>query len=907
MPTSYVFDTVLNLDKCLQNTPPSTLQIDDLPQLPKNWLIELENQCRKIKPNLEKNIFLNHIGSNSKYKLKAVLLKQLSFIFYQISGHLYSELLHHDSSHSLLIGLIEDIKQCTPGFHIRVNKLVNSLQVPDTLEQLLYLVRKNIVQEIACNLTSSVPSVFQVHVVDRVCRIAKKQGLGIEPNIQKDPYKSFLSGKTIREHLQSKFPQHYTPFKIPFLLAEQLQLILSLFDYQGPKKDYYKSEAAENIVSIIKKFFLLTAIQKMHFKDFFICQLDQFDDPTLFYDIDWPLIRQFFFQQLIGESYFTDAPEPTNLIEYAYFQTLLPEKTNFEIENRFINDYLESQNYARLLDDLTFIQTDFSKYWPKLIKNPIIIKNIDKFFEYLRNQSQDLNAKEQLKRVTLTYTLFFSQTKEYILSKIVNDTELNLRIINNNLLFKSMRYHPEIIEELLNIFLKKYNNQPRFFFNLLFEQNSEGSNLLMLAARYHPQTLQQLLFILNKQHDHYERKEVLALFLSHNQGWNLFSLAAKYQTDAMQYIFDFLSKNPHYFCHEILRIIFHQKNNSEWNFLQLLVRYQSEDQINSCLDFISEMFQFSNNKKWIDIILNNKHTEHLLRLATRSNKSALNSILNFMSEHIKQIDFYALQHCFSAPNNKGWHCLHNAACSNSSNLKLILEFIQKHINQFNINALKDLFLAQNQAQENFLLLAVHYQSAEAVGSIFKFLNQQIKFFDNASLQQLFLQQNSNGWNLLSMSHLQPTNIKLILDFINQHPDNFDAETIKKIILQKNKNDYTCLHYAARFQPDSLEIILDFIDKRLALFVNELKLLFENPSKLQLITTLFRKPTSKSINLLEFSLKYQQESAAHFSKFLNTHADKFNLEKNYLKNFINQATSKALLDDEDLKSVVPRIN
>lgn len=53
----------------------------------------------------------------------------------------------------------------------------------------------------------------------------------------------------------------------------------------------------------------------------------------------WPLIRQLFFQQLIGESYFADASEPTDLIEYTYCQTLLPKKANSEIENQFINDY----------------------------------------------------------------------------------------------------------------------------------------------------------------------------------------------------------------------------------------------------------------------------------------------------------------------------------------------------------------------------------------------------------------------------------------------------------------------------------------------------------------------------------------------------------------------------------------
>lgn len=240
-------------------------------------------------------------------------------------------------------------------------------------------------------------------------------------------------------------------------------------------------------------------------------------------------------------------------------------------------------------------------------------------------------------------------------------------------------------------------------------------------------------------------------------------------------------------------------------------------------------------------------------------------------------------------------------------MKLILEFIQKHIDQFDTTALNDLFLAQNQAQENFLQLAVHYQSAEAVDSIFKFFSQHIELFDRASLQQLLLQQNSNGWNLLSMAYRQPANLKLILDFINEHSDSFDAETIKKIILQKNKHDYTCLHYAARFQPDSLEIILDFIDQHFGLFAHELKLLFENSSKFQSVTTLFRKPTSNTINLLTLSLKHQHKSAELISKFLKAHMHEFNLEKNYLKNFINQATNKALLAEEDLTLVVPWMN
>lgn len=431
----------------------------------------------------------------------------------------------------------------------------------------------------------------------------------------------------------------------------------------------------------------------------------------------------------------------------------------------------------------------------------------------------------------------------------------------------------------------------------------------MLAAQYHTKILRHILFLLNRQIDHCDKEKILSLFISqNNEGWNIFSLAARHSADSLQFIFDFVKRNSYYFDSEIVNIIFHQKMNSEWDFLQLLVRHRSEDQINTCLDFINEKFRFSNEKKWLEIILNTAHAGHLLSLATRSNQSALNCILNFISKHIKQLDFQTLQYYFSKKNNKGWTCLHSAACSHSSHLKSILDFIQKHIDQFDAHILRRLFLEKNQDQENFLQLAVHYQSAEAVDSIFKFFSQHIELFDKASLQQLLLQQNLNGWNLLSMAYRQPANLTLIFDFINEHPDSFDADTIKKIILQKNNlNYYTCLHFAARFQPDSLKIILEFIDKHFALFINELKLLFENSSKFKVFTTLFRKPSNQTINLLEFSLKHQQESATHFSKFLNTHADEFNLEKSYLKNFIKRATNKILLADEDLKSVVPRIN
>lgn len=238
------------------------------------------------------------------------------------------------------------------------------------------------------------------------------------------------------------------------------------------------------------------------------------------------------------------------------------------------------------------------------------------------------------------------QPKEFILSRIIKESAYNLSIINGNLLFKSVKYRPEIIDALLNILLKKYNHQSRHFFNILFKRNEHEFDLLMLATRYHPPTLQKLLLMLNQQCRHYKNNEISALFLSqNNEGWSLFSLAAR-NPHAMPFVLDFIQENPGYFNLEILRSIFNQKINSKWGFLQLLIRYQSETAINRCLDFISSRFLDTQNKDWLTLILNKEHTGNLLQLAAQSTQGAFQALLNFISRHSKELTPEILQHFF---------------------------------------------------------------------------------------------------------------------------------------------------------------------------------------------------------------------------------------------------------------------
>lgn len=884
MPTSFTFDS-LNLNQCFRNTPPLTIQVDNLPKLPINWLTALENQCRHIKPDLEKNIFFKHVGSLAKYKLKTLLLKQLGLIYYRVSGSLDEHLGPLDNKSIFLLELIEDIQQCTPGFHIRVNKLINSFFRPRTLDQLLYLVRKSIVEEIATHLTQQVAEIYQVHVANRVCQIAKKQGLAIEANIQKDRYKSLLSGKCIRESLKNEFPKHYTVFKIPFLLTEQLQLILTQHRYTGPEETGYAVGPAEEMSNILLALLSkpVNATHDQRYPFFILDECDEFGEPMRIYDIDWHLVQQFILLRLIQDNYFTKEPIPTNLLEYAYFQALMPEKATLTLEIEFIKIYLKQQNYAGLIENLILIHDKFPDYWKKLITNSYITDNIKNFFEFLIDQSFNVsNTVEILNKLNHVYMLFFSQTKAFILSEIKPyKSELKY-----NFLFKSVRYRPEITRAFLDRILINHNFYPQFF-QLLIEKNNKGYNLLMLGARYHAETIQFILDLLSQNIDYVEKKEILTLISAKSTDhMNLLSLAAFHQPNAIKSILDFIKKFPLIFKLEEISTLFLQKNKQSWNFLQLLIRYQSECYVDVCLGFIQEKLESSANKQWLRLFLNNSNKD-FLNLAALSSFNVLNSILIFIDRHIDQLNNQLLQEFFLHTYENGCHCLHIAARYNSSNLLLILDFIQKHIDYFDTNSLSSLFLAQNDYGSHFIQLAIRYQT-ESIDGIFKFISQNIEFFNKKILKQLFLQQNLDGWNLLSNAFLHPNNTKIILDFINQHAQKFDPQTIHEIILQKNKYHYNCLHLSARFQPDSLKNILNFIAPRIELFVQSFNLLLQNKkNSVYQIAKLFQHKPEPN-DLISISLKYQPESALILAKFLNRHETSFDLKSQIIKKFTSQA-------------------
>lgn len=892
MPTFKSFDAALNLDKCFKNTPPSRLNIENLPKLPENWISLLENKCREIEPNLTKNIFFKHIGDVSQYKSKRFLTEQLSLLYHRISGHLDSQLgcLDNEAYPLLLLGLTEDIQECTQGFHIRVNKLINSLQIPKDLDQLLYLTRKSIIQEIASSLTVKAPGIYQVHVADRVIRIAEKLDLGILPNIKQDDYKSPLTGKEIRQVLKLKFPKHYTPLKIPFLLAEQLKLIFNQYGYLGAKKNGYAIGPAENILEIIK-YFLPNPAQNSRnkFESFFILdEIDEFGDPTRIYDINWNKIRQLFFQKLVRANYFTTVSQPTNLIEYAYFQALEIEKDGARLETLLIKQSMNQPEQSEFIDHLLLINDKFPNYWRELTKNRYLTHHLDTFLfmlNVLKNNNFDVNNQATLKKEKLVYTLLFSQNKSFILDRIIfPDKEISLKTINFELLLKSIQYRPELTKQCLNLLSNQVGHSPQRMFNLLNIQNKKGLTLMMLAARYHADIF-ELLFKLSLDLEDFKTKEIRALFLlQNNQGWNFLSLAAKHQPTLLKIIFDFFKKNSQVFDLDTVKKLFYTTNSSHWHFLHYSARHFTERHINLCLNFINQQFLLTQNSNWLTLILN-PSLGQLLRLVTLSNLNGLNSFLRFISNHSEHINSNFLCNIFLSESENNWNCIHISARYWPNNLSLLLQFFN-HSAKFPNSFIRDLSLAQTSNGDNFLILSAFYQP-DNIRYAVEFMHKADCAFNKVTLKALFLHQNSDGWNLLSAAHNQPHNIKRLLTYMNKN-NKFDNETLPQIIFQQNKHQQTCLHLASRHQPESTKHILDFIEQHIDSF-------FEKFEQLLLLK-------NKTENLLLLCLKHQPDSALYFLSFLNRQIDRFAHLRNdvLLKEFIYQ--SFPLIQDAKLRKM-----
>jgi hypothetical protein len=821
---NYPVDPAFNTDLVFAYQPTPVIDSSKLPLLDKNWLHDLQIIMREVDNTLPDDILDKHLSSASDYRGKFLLREQLQLIFHRLKGNLDAKLgkLSSDNFLAITTKLTEEIDQCLEGFHDRVNIIADSFYKPRNLPELLCIVRKNLVEEVATVLLADKNpenlQVPEVHARNRINVIAAIDGLGVNANFS-DRYVGALSDITIRCALQQVFHKKFTPYHLPCLLIAAFMEFIPELEIEQNNKNGLGLQMREKIISLIKRF-LPNYINEIpnhpnHWINYFKVFHDK-KNPMLFniVNVDWEKIYQAFFNALLDQNYFK-TPQINTLLDSACYNLFL-KKNPTHAPAELISKFFKEERFSDLLEQLVELSIRFPNYYKKISKNKSFIKNCLAFIDYLTRQ--------------------LKISSEYP-TEIMQGLRLIIRL--------DLRRKNFIIEKIADMFLVK---------------NQAGFNLLMLGAVNNPDLLNDILVFLKTNEAIIDSQKVEEIFLMKNKdNCNALMLAASKQAEAIGTILSFLTTSIGRFAKDTLHKLFTQQQKDSYTAVTLTARDQP-DRLNNIFAFVINYIAFDG-----ETVLKLFFTESssgtctLLRLAIRNQVEATFSIIDFMFKDIKKINPTLLWKTFLEKDQDGFTILLSIARFQPKALEFLFKLTYEHPDFFTSENLPKLFLEKNNKNYNCLMLVAEFQPSfipvflnfiENKSKVFKPYLEEILFTNNAddynslilarhhpgaltsmlkfiqrqpkgmilSFEQIFSEKHGRGLTfLMLLARDKAISLKLIFDFFEKNPNLFTPDTLIKLILEKNELHYNSLMFASRNQYDSVAFILNFIQKHPEIF------------------------------------------------------------------------------------------
>lgn len=914
-PHEYQFDPAFNKNLVLRYTPLPEIDIAKLPPLDENWMEGLSEIILKINTRLSIFKLDTHAGKESTYPTKEILYTQLQLIYHRLQGNLDFELgaLSTDSRASILSQLIENIELCTEGFHNRVNIIANSFYQPRNLDELLYNVRKEIVEGTAFRFTK------EVHTWNRFNIIAARDGFGIKSPIQDHNNLIKLSEFEIRCALQSSFSKKFTPFNLPNLLIDEFIKFVPELEFEKKKENGLPLQFITKIENLIQLFLPdyinNTDNDPNNWKNYFIIDYNK-EDPLIFKftNLNFEKLYQSFFNSLVDKKYF-EAPLINTLTESAFYNLVL-KKNPLHPSEQLIFLLFKEERLSILLAQLVELNEKFPEYYSKLSKNKFFITHCLALIEYLNNQLQinEIYSAE----IILGYHLILDldlRRKNYIVEKIT-DALLLENQVGLNLLMMGSQYSPPLVNAILT-FITYYRNiinsyNPQIFKKMFLMKNNYNQNALMIAAIYHVEAVEMLLNFLGKHINDLDNPILQEFFLEKQvNNYNVLMLAAAKQAKAFITILNFLTEYVKYFAKDTLYKLFTQKQKNSYSAVTLIANF-FPIYINNALSFITDYIKIDREMIYNLFFENSSGTCAALMSAVENQVEATHSILKFISANIASFDPELLNEMFLKQNLQGNSIIMLAARHQPNALTSILNFINTHINHFILEKIPEFFTLCNSDNFNCLMLAADYNPSSLI-ILFNFINEKIKIFSNHLKQLFFTKTNEKGYPTLTLARHYPEpflllinfylNYQLItldklfheeynfgvtlfmvlakdnadcfepvLNFLEQHTHLFPPENWPQLITKKNELTYNSLMLAVRNHPDIVAIILNFIQSHTQFFsptfIMDLLLAHDSHSNNTLMIAAQHQPEAVKL-LLQF-IQNQTNLPDFINEFLFTH-------------------------------------
>lgn len=265
------------------------------PYITADWLDRFITLCAPIK-QLTRADFDKHIGAQSSYRSKAELISALQFHYAILSGQLdtdYPELkLSADQKATILSKLTEEIAACTPGYHSRVNSVLESYFLPKTMAELFSNLRTAIIERVAAENQHG-----EVHNNNRYFIVAASLGYGIKPKLDNDPYRGFEGEQVIADKIRRAFAQDFQPFSTLRGIREMIISRFELYNGRNENEGYNLATYGPGLD------YLKTLFKEEQLNYDYLIQEER-GVQDIVVDINWDLILQRLWLILITERYF---------------------------------------------------------------------------------------------------------------------------------------------------------------------------------------------------------------------------------------------------------------------------------------------------------------------------------------------------------------------------------------------------------------------------------------------------------------------------------------------------------------------------------------------------------------------------------------------------------------------------
>ncbi len=831
----YQMDPALDRNRIFQYAPPPKIDFSVLPKLAKDWCAQLEaifyqaDNIRLEKKNLEK-----HLGTGSAYKLKKILAEQLQLVYYRLQGDLDAELgkLSDDDRKALLNKLMEDITQCTAGFHNRVNVIVDSFQKPRNLDQLLYKLRKRIVEDVASELTG------EVHAWNQVSIVAATEGLGIKPNFPNDPHSGDLSTDTIKQALRETFQKKFTPFNLPCLLSHALMELIPELEVEKGKEEGLCAETIQKIIKLIKCYVPNNVTSDpLDWKKYFNIYTDKKDELKVYIvNVNWNAMYRYFFQELFKENYFKQNPEIHTLIDGAYYHLSLTEPDPTDHESSYINQLFDAKNYFDLLDQLEQLQTRFPDYYRRVSCNPNLIKRSPEIIPYLQQQFPNSNgySSEMIQGFYLLTSLSLEVDKYVILN--ISHLLLLENKIGYTPLMLAAHNDPNIVEGILSFLIQHQASVGVDVYRQLFlAKNQYNSNALMLAVIHQPIAATLMLLFFDKRFLSSPDKDIKSfginliqeIFLEKQlNNYNVLMLAASKQADVALSILEFLTKHISSFTQNTLQTLFTAKQGNSYTAFTLTASNHPE-YVKNILSFIEEHIKNFTPAALRELFFSGQQgtTCTALMLAAHSQAEATLAILTFISQYIENFDPEMIRRMFLEKDRRGYTALMLAAETQAETVKVILSFIEQHPKLFDAPLITEILLAKDKYKTTALMLAAENQP-DAMILLLNFIKKNIDTLDIQAIRELLFKEihdyeasmgvffggkfNTRKTLLMAAERKHPQAASALLVFIDEHIQRLGTDILTQLLSEVDAGGINPFVRACTKHPTVMKGTLNFI-------------------------------------------------------------------------------------------------